>query len=287
MFKVIRHHLQEALRGLGKIISAKATLPILQHVRVKAEAGRVTISATDLEQLAEYRITDAEISGDTDLLVNYNRLKEFVNGGDGSAPVLIEKAEDGRVRVAYSVAGHTVERAFETLDPEGWPVFKAQYAELLPVNADIFELMRLALPSVSKEDGRKVLHGICLESDGIAATDGRHLVRLNCILPVTEPAIVPTTKFLTAGLLKQDGGLAVSNEKESSHAHFESGPWRYTVKCVEGRFPNYRQIIPDAAKLKSRVKFTEADAAALLKSLPVFEKIDGHNSVALYAGRLE
>ena len=48
--------LKTALTGLSKIISKRASLPVLQHVRVERAAdGATTISATDLDAFASYR----------------------------------------------------------------------------------------------------------------------------------------------------------------------------------------------------------------------------------------
>ena len=91
--------------------------------------------------------------------------------------------------------------------------------------------------------------------------------------------------MLNDGLLKLDGGMAVSESRSGCKMlHFASGQWQYSFKCVEGAYPNYRQVIPDAKLLKSCAEFPMEEAQALLKSLPVFEKCDMYESIALYAG---
>jgi DNA polymerase III sliding clamp (beta) subunit (PCNA family) len=52
----MKQNLQEAFKGLAKVVCGKTTLPILACVRLKSENSTLTISGTDLEQWLDYRI---------------------------------------------------------------------------------------------------------------------------------------------------------------------------------------------------------------------------------------
>jgi len=281
--KILKSKLQDALKGLAKVVNPKAPIPVLKHARVKAVAGRVTITGTNLDEWLSYTIEDVESAQDADWLLEFVKLREFVNGGDGKTQITLEPAGESAVRISFDVAGHLVERAFETLAPEDWPNAPV-IPEFKPVTAPLFDNIRLVLPSASKDASRKILNGAFLEKDAVIATDGKHMVKLFCEIPIEAPVIVPPTKVLTAGMLKDDGAVAVSAGEYRSVVHMASGPWIYSFKCTDGTYPNYRQTIPDVKLLKSAVEFPPAEMQALTKSLPVFEKGDSLDGVAMYAG---
>ncbi|MBM4025393.1 MAG: hypothetical protein FJ280_08290, partial [Planctomycetes bacterium] len=49
-----RASLRDALQGLGRIVSTKATLPILQCIRFDADGDQVAIAGTNLDQYGRY-----------------------------------------------------------------------------------------------------------------------------------------------------------------------------------------------------------------------------------------
>src|SRR6185437_630142 len=62
--------LKTALTGLGKIISRKTTLPVLQHVRVsRDDKGEVQLQSMDLDTFITYHSQDVQSGSVMDVLV--------------------------------------------------------------------------------------------------------------------------------------------------------------------------------------------------------------------------
>ncbi|MEI6422904.1 MAG: hypothetical protein WCP55_11850, partial [Lentisphaerota bacterium] len=59
--------------------------------------------------------------------------------------------------------------------------------------------------TASRDNTRRVLTSVYLEKDAAIATDGKQIVKLFCDVPVDAPIIVPPTKVLAAGMLRDDG----------------------------------------------------------------------------------
>ncbi len=99
-----RGQIKEAVTGLGKIISGKCTLPVLGHVRVHADGRGATATGTDLEQVAQYRFSDAQVEGSGDFIVPLSALKPLTKGG-AKDTIEINAETPDRITVVNSVGG--------------------------------------------------------------------------------------------------------------------------------------------------------------------------------------
>ena len=120
-----------ALKGLAKVVGAKASIPVLGHVRLKAANGNVSITGTNLEEWLTCEM-DAETENSADWLLDFAKLKDFLKG-DGKVFVGIEVAGDRTVKIAFDAGGHLVERIF---GGKHAPIARA-YQPLLHRNVDV------------------------------------------------------------------------------------------------------------------------------------------------------
>src|SRR5437773_11523960 len=85
--------LKMALSGLSKIISKRAVLPVLQHVRVeRLSDGALTISATDLEAFTSYRFEHGGKGNTGSILLPFAPFHSIVKGCSGRENISLEKA---------------------------------------------------------------------------------------------------------------------------------------------------------------------------------------------------
>ena len=280
----MKSNLLEALRGLSKVVCSKTSLPILSCVRITADKESAALSGTDLEQWLECRVP-AEVAEPMECIVSLDKLKGFIEGGDTRNMISIAAAGKN-IRLTMDVAGQPMERSLEAMPLEDWPQLKTAPKVMAPISKDIFNLMKLAYPSASKDDTRRAITGICLDKDGVSATDGSQLVRLNCALPLKEQVILPNTRLLASGFFKDDGAMGViMDKKDITHVCFQSGPWSYTVRCIVANYPDFSHVIPRDEDLRNRIVFAAEDVGMLEKSIPKIEgyKDDGYG-IVMYAG---
>jgi hypothetical protein len=110
------------------------------------------------------------------------------------------------------------------------------------------------------------------------------------VLPIELSTIVPLTKFLAwPGLEVEEQRIGIRTEtvkvkegrKTTEHLEvrgfaLKSGAWTYTCKSVDGAYPNWRQVVPEAELCRdNRITFTDNDVDALRKILPTFP---GHDA---------
>src|SRR6266404_7908436 len=73
--------LKTALAGLSRVISKRASLPVLQHARIERAAdGATTISATDLDAFASYRFAEGSEGKAESILVPFESLHSIAKG---------------------------------------------------------------------------------------------------------------------------------------------------------------------------------------------------------------
>jgi len=188
---------------------------------------------------------------------------------------ILESATDERLTLERTETGIAVAGEYdgneqwelETQSPDEFPFvdefMEAAYHEI-PANT-LCEMIRRTMFATDTEDVRYALGGVCFEQDGksitAVATDGRRLAAQDadslCVNGHEfEPAILPVnTLKVLAKVLKEksvsdaDVKMAVNaiadNERRTSgRAHFQCGGVTVFSRLVEGRFPNWRSIVP-------------------------------------------
>src|SRR5947208_3294993 len=111
--------LKVALMGLSKITNKRATLPVLQDVRIDHAAdGTTTIGATDLDAFASYRFEEG-VEGKTEsILVPFTSLGTIVKSGAAEESITIEKSGPAHALIGYPIGGRTIEQRIESLPAE-------------------------------------------------------------------------------------------------------------------------------------------------------------------------
>jgi DNA polymerase III subunit beta len=137
------------------------------------------------------------------------------------------------------------------------------------VRADAFaRLVSQVARAASSDEGRPVLTGVNLvAADGTltaAATDSYRLAvrSLTWEQAVDGGALVPARSLQEAAKAAAEVGGAVTVILEPGQVSFLFGDRRLTTKLIEGSFPNYRALLPDAHETSVVV-----ERAALVEAL--------------------
>lgn len=277
---ILTSELKNAVAGLGKVVSTKSNLPILSHVRLDADGRSVLLTGTDLNQVAVYEIKcDAPVAAPISALIPLESLQSLLKTTNGPA-IEIEVGKDD-VTLIGSVSGQAITRRVASPDLKEWPVLPAP-ATMKPVEARFLDHFRQSATFASSDDSRPLLKSVFLDVQDktchkVVATDSRRLTALNSVrLPLSASVIVPVTRFLIWGKLA--GSPCIGADATSFTLNV--GPWTYTVKMVDGRFPNYHQVVPcydDARTLE----LSPEDAELLIKALPSLPTYEGSSDAVV------
>lgn len=280
-----RHELREAVAGFAKVITCKSTLPVLGCVRFDAGKNEVIAQATDLDQTLDYRFDSAEVRGAGACIVPLASLKDLAKGNKAES-VEIKQESPLHLALINNVAGHAVRQVVEGMALHEWPVLQSAIdTEPAP---GFIEAYRRLLPFRSTDETRVIINGIYVEIGKgakpitMTATDGRRLVSQNSLsLPINQSIIVPASKFLQWSKLPGDIEMGVRDNDGLTWLGVNAGPFHYTVKTIDGTYPNYRQVIP-AEPGGHTMTFADGDVGVLKQVLPT--TFPGKEEITLVGG---
>lgn len=247
-FLVERDTLRDAFAGV--IGRAKGhgvhTIPILTHVLIEAEGQRVRLTGHDLDSCSQASLA-GEVSAPGSIAIPADRLTRLVSGfPDGS-----NVAVDADSRTANIRCGRSTYQ-FQLLSPDDFPSPLAPNDPVkFTLSAEVIRrLFKMPACSILTEASRPHLSGIYIHKAGkklsACATNGHTLVR---VLTDVEPpnfggVIVPGAACDEIVRLTGDG--EVSLEISQSLIAAQSGERRFVSKLIDGTFPDYGRVIPQA-----------------------------------------
>ncbi len=259
----------KALYRVQGIADKKSTMPVLAHVLLKAETGTgLTVSATDLD-VGVQGTYQADVETNGSVSVHAKQLFEIIKSLTSDS-LTLEVQENYWIEVRsgasrFRLVGMNAEEFPALPDPGDVKTFK------VPSDA-LIQMIDRTLFCVSTDDNRHNLSGVYCESteNGLlrmVATDGHRLAlsehQFECDIPLTEGVIVPRKGFQELKRILSDGDGV--NEVElgfsGRNGVLKTGSATLSTRLVEGRFPDYQQVIPSSSNktLKvSKARFAEA-----------------------------
>ena len=196
----------ELLKSLGhvhRVVERRNTIPILANVLVKADRGKLSLKATDLD----LEVTDsiaAEVSPGGSTTVPAHMFYEIVRKLPDGAQIVLEASGD---RAVLSLRAGRSRFTLQTLPESDFPDLAAgDMSHSFKVAAgDLKRLIDKTQFAISTEETRYYLNGIYLHMAGTAkagmlravATDGHRLAQVELPLPqgaagMSHKLLIPT-----------------------------------------------------------------------------------------------
>lgn len=268
--------LQENLaRGLsiaGRAVAARSTLPVLSNVLLATDGGQLKVSATNLE-IGINSWVGARIDEEGAITVPARLLTDFVN----SLP-------PERIDLELSVRTQTVhircaryEANIKGIDAQDFPIVPTagEAERFARLEADALrQMIAQVVFAAATDESRPILTGVQVRFDAdrltMAAADGYRLsVRT---IPLSEPVKEKVEVIIPARALAELARISGDHEAPvevvitpaRNQVLFHAQDVDLVSQLIEGRFPDYQQIIP-----ASHTTRTVLDTAAFLKATRV------------------
>ena len=247
----------ELLKSLGhvhRVVERRNTIPILANVLIKADRGKLSLKATDLD-LEVIDSVAAEVSPGGATTVPAHMFYEIVRKLPEGAQIVLEGSGD---RAVLSLRAGRSRFTLQTLPESDFPDLAAgeMTHSFKLAAADLKRLIDKTQFAISTEETRYYLNGIYLHTAGTAksatlravATDGHRLAQVELPLPDGAAGmpgiIVPRKTVGEVQRLIEAGEGEVAIELSAGKIRFSLGDVVLTSKLIDGTFPDYARVIP-------------------------------------------
>jgi DNA polymerase-3 subunit beta len=267
IIETTRDAILRPLQTVSGIVERRHTLPILSNVLIDRRRETLSLLATDLE-IEISTSTDCSVEGhDATLTVSARKLQDILRSLPEASPLSLD-VSDGRLHVRAGRSHFNL----QTLPAQDFPRM-AEAAE----NVTTFVLAQKALRNLlalvhyamAQQDIRYYLNGLLMIVDSsmlaVVATDGHRLALAslrNDPVAARQEVILPRKSIVELVKLLADIDDPVRVDILSNQVRFSFGTTLLSTKVVDGKFPDYRRVIPTGHEKQFTI-----DRAALLQAL--------------------
>ena len=270
-FNINQQDLQKSLNYCQGVIEKRSTLPILSNILLDVSNGKLTITATDLDLIFINKISNIEILEEgkttTQASIMYDIVRKFSSG----KKINFSNPSENKLQLESEKSLFNL----NCMSASEFPLTDENFNEneFVIESKKFLKLLNKCKFSLSNDETRHYLTGIFFHQTQIedkifltaAATDSHRMsiskMRLNNKIEF-EPIILPKkTIFQLCSILEDfDGDIKISNIK--SKIKFEINESILISKLIDGKFPNYVQVVP-----KENQKKLEIDLKSFLNSV--------------------
>ena len=264
----LQENLAKGLSVVGRAVSPRSTLPVLGNVLLATDAGRLKLSATNLEVGINCWI-GAKVEEDGAVTVPARTFIDLINALPAER-VDMELAERTQ---ALNVRAGRSESNVKGIAAEEFPLVPVPEGEGgICIEPDV---LRIAIDQIAfaaaTDESRPILTGVLAKFDEgqltLAAADGFRLSVRTVPLPrpVSDPfsIIIPARALVELGRVsgEQKDPIVITVTPTRNQVLFQLTDIVLVSQLIDGNFPDYRQIIP-----RERTTHTVVDATVLLKA---------------------
>ncbi len=261
-FNLNQQDLQKSLNYCQGVIEKRSTLQILSNILLDASSSTLTITATDLDLIFIHRILNVEVLEEGKTTTSSSIMYDIVRKFSSGTKISFSSVGEGKLHLESEKSDFNL----NCISASEFPLTDEDFNKnKFSINSkSLLKLLNKCKFSISNDETRHYLSGIFFHQTQIdgkfflttAATDSHRMsiskVRLNEKIDF-EPIILPKkTIFQLCSLLEDyEGDVKISNIK--SKIKFELNNSILISKLIDGKFPNYVQVIPKENQKKLQV----------------------------------
>ena len=270
-FNVNQQEFQQALNFCQGVIEKRSTLPILSNILLDANNSKLTITATDLDLIFIHQLNNVEIFEEGKTTTVSSTIYDIVRKLSSGKKINLTLNESNKLNLESEQSDFNL----NCLSSSEFPLTDENFNqnEFIIKSKKFLKLLNKCKFSISNDETRHYLSGIYFHQTEVedknyltaVATDSHRMsiskIRLEEKIDF-DPIILPKkTIFQLCSLLDSyDGAVKISNAK--SKIKFELSNSILISKLIDGKFPNYIQVIP-----KNNKKKLEVDLKLFLNSV--------------------
>ena len=241
--------LLKPLQMVSGAIERRHTLPILSNVLLDVQQGQLALTGTDLEIEMVASVAVAQVHKEGRVTVPARKLLDICRSLPDGSVIELTLVGDHFV-ISCGKAKFTL----TTLPASDYPNLERWQGDvsLQLSRAELRRLLEETAFSMANQDVRYYLNGLLFEVDQqtvrTVATDGHRLAMSELQLPQSTDAqqqlIIPRKGVLEMLRLLPDDDGHLTLSLGNNHIRLEDVAFSFSSKLIDGRFPDYRRVIP-------------------------------------------
>ena len=250
-FTISREVLLQPLSQVVGVVERRQTLPVLANFMLAARNGRLTVTGTDME-VELISSVPADVSQDGEITVPARKMLDIIkalpDGSNISFSVSDEKATLSAGRSRFTLS---------TLPASEFPATdQVETLEDIAVGeATLKKMMDKTSFAMANQDVRYYLNGLLFDFSGqqlrAIATDGHRLaicdLDSNIEYSSDRQLIVPRKGVMELSRMLSSDADEVTLAIGRNHIRLVKGDTTFTSKLIDGRFPDYKAVVPVGA----------------------------------------
>ena len=262
-FNVNQNDFQKALGFCQGVIEKRSTLPILSNILLDAQNSKLIITATDLDLIFIHEMNNIEVIMEGRTTTTSSTIYDIVRKLSSGKKINLTLTDKNKLHLESEKSDFNL----NCMSASEFPLTDENFNqnEFSMKSKHLLKLLNKCKFSISNDETRHYLSGIYFHQTEVddksyltaVATDSHRMsiskIRLEKKI-IFEPIILPKkTIFQLCSLLDNyDGEVKISNIK--SKIKFELNESVLISKLIDGKFPNYIQVIPKNNQKKLEIE---------------------------------
>ena len=268
--QVTQENLTRALGAVARVANSRGTLPILANVLVKTSNNRLSLSATNLD-IAITQYIGAKVEDEGSITVPAKLMQEFISSLPSG--IINLELDETKLKIATDQYQSTV----NGIVADDFPVMPAiTSGKTIKLDGHLLKKgLQQVVFAASNDESRPVLTGVLIHSfEGklyLAATDSYRLAEKEIGKSKDEVSLlVPATAMNDLLRVLGDDVEQVQLTYDEQQVLFSVGDVELVARLLEGKYPDYRKLIPSSFQVSVQVK--KADLLNVTKVSSLFAR---------------
>ncbi|HSX36485.1 MAG TPA: DNA polymerase III subunit beta [Patescibacteria group bacterium] len=265
--QVTQENLNKALGTVARVANARGTLPVLANVLIKTVSGRLSIAATNLD-IAITHYIGAKVANEGAITVPARLMQDFVNSLPGG--VIDLSLDDYKLNIATE----QYQSVINGVSAEEFPVMPAiTEGKTWTVPSEVLKKsLQQVVIAASTDEARPVLTGVYLHTNSgklyMAATDSYRLAEKQLIGSKEDvQLLVPVSAMQDLLRIVGDAEDDVRVTSDDQQVLFQVGDIELVARLIDGKYPDYRKLIPEKFAVTATMKRSDLLNAAKISAL--------------------
>lgn len=272
---VTQENLSRALATVSRIASSRGSLPILSNVLLKTINNQLLVAATNLD-VAISETIGVKIKTEGSITVPARLMQDYIS----SLPTSTLTLEVVENKLKITTEHHN--SSINGTPADDFPIMPTiEKGDSIEISGSKFKLaLQQVLFAASSDEARPVLTGLYLRTiDGklyAAATDSYRLAeKMISKLQKEVSLLLPAQSLQDVLRVMRDDTDSVVVNYDEQQARFSVGPVELVTRLIEGKYPDYRKLLPKSYETTAVLKRADLQEITKVSSLFAREAAGG------------